>query len=53
MSDVFEATIEPVATLAGSLAILSLRAEWERPPELAGTIESGDVTVLEWDSLEW
>ena len=53
MSEVLEATIEAPATYAGSLFVLSLEAEVESPPELAGTIEGGDVTIVQWDSLEW
>lgn len=45
--------MEASATYVGSIVVLSLRAELEPPPEFAGTIEGGDVTIVQWDSLEW
>lgn len=53
MSDVFEATIELPAVFAGTMDSVTLRAELASPAEMSGTIESGDVKILEWGSLEW
>ena len=53
MSEALEATLEAPTTYVGSIVVLSLRAEVEPPPELVGTIESGNVTIVQWNSLEW
>jgi hypothetical protein len=53
MSEILEATLDLETTFSGALSSVSLRAERVPEVELSGTIESGDVTIVQWESLEW